>query len=73
MEQTKVKGLVIRFLPTAMTIENSYKIRNIDKMSAILIESLGKTETFTTPRSIMSFINQWLVYNNLYKFQKTYN
>lgn len=68
MEQTKVKGLVIRFLPTAMTIENSYKIRNIDKMSAILIESLGKTETFTTPRSIMSFINQWLVYNNLYKF-----
>ena len=68
MEQTKIKGLVIKFSPTTMTIENSYKLRNIDKMLAVLIEGLEKSETFSTQRKLNSFINRWIVQNNLYKF-----
>ena len=67
MEQTKIKGLVIKFSSTTMTIEESYKIRNPHKMLDILTESLEKAEVFTTSRKMKSFINQWLVYNNLYK------
>ena len=68
MEQTKIKGLVIKFSPTEMIIEDSYKIRNVDKMLAILTEGLEKSESFTTQRKLKTFIDRWLVQNNLYKF-----
>ncbi len=68
MEIKKIEGLTIRFSLNEMIIENSFKIKNIDKMIIILDEALDRTEEFTSQRSIKSFINEWLVHNNFYKF-----
>lgn len=66
MEVKKIKGLTIKFTNDCMTIEDSYKIRDIDKIEAILNEALEKTDEFISLRHMKTFINQWVTYNNLY-------
>ena len=67
MEIKKIKGLNVKFSENDMTIEDSYKIRNIDKMADILNECLEKTEIFISDRTINSFVREWIVRNRHYK------
>ena len=58
MEIKKIKGLTVKFSENSMIIEDSYKIKNIDKMVGILNESLEKTDEFSSKRTIKSFVKE---------------
>lgn len=68
METKKIKGLTVKFTEDCMTIEDSYQIKNIDKMVDILNESLEKTEEYFSARTMKSFVNEWIAHNKFYKF-----
>lgn len=67
MEETKIKGFKIIFSEKTMTINNSYQLRNIDKMKYVLEEALQKTTIYNTQRTINSLLREWIGKNNLYK------
>ena len=67
MEETKIKGFKIIFTDNFLTIKDSYKLSNIDKIKSILTEALSKTVIYRTKRSLNSLIREWVAHAILYK------
>ena len=67
--ETKIKGLKIYINENYVTIMDSYKILNKNKMSIILDKIKQKENYFSSidKRTKKSLINEWSARNRLYK------
>lgn len=68
--ETKVRGLKIYISEKTLTIIDSYKITNVDKMNEILDEIQKKENYFLyeNKRTRQSLIKEWVAHNRLYKW-----
>ena len=68
IETKKIKGLTIKFSENDITIIDSYKIKNPDKMLIILKKGLQRNWEFLLYNRIPEYyINKWLTHNSLYR------
>lgn len=70
--ETKIDGLYIEVNDFNITIHNSYKISNKQKIENLLQNLFVKIEknidcNYKTKRTLNSFINEWIAHNRLYK------
>lgn len=63
----KVNRLKIKYNRYDFRIEEFYKIADIRKMQEIIGKILDRVDNYRSPRTISSFVKQWILYNKIYK------